>query len=50
MTHGSVPEERALLGIGDHMIRLSIRVEEGEDLVRDIRAWHCADCVLEETA
>ncbi|KIM72375.1 hypothetical protein PILCRDRAFT_803920 [Piloderma croceum F 1598] len=37
MTHGSVPEEeRALLGIGDDLIRLSVGVEEGEDLVRDI--------------
>lgn len=37
MTHGSVPEEeRALLGISDDLIRLSVGVEEGEDLVRDI--------------
>ena len=37
MTHGSVPEEeRALLGIGDDLIRLSVGVEEGEDLVTDI--------------
>jgi len=37
MTHGSVPEEeRALLGIGDDLIRLSVGIEEGEDLVRDI--------------
>jgi cystathionine gamma-lyase len=39
MTHGSVPEEeRALLGIGDDLIRLSVGVEEGEDLVMDIEA------------
>ena len=39
MTHGSVPaEERALLGIGDDLIRLSVGVEEGEDLVADILA------------
>ncbi|KAF9218841.1 hypothetical protein BS17DRAFT_478474 [Gyrodon lividus] len=37
MTHGSVPEaERALLGIGDNLIRLSVGVEEADDLVRDI--------------
>jgi cystathionine gamma-lyase len=37
MTHGSVPaEERALLGIGDDLIRLSVGVKEGEDLAKDI--------------
>lgn len=37
MTHGSIPPaERATLGIGDDLIRLSCGVEEGEDLVRDI--------------
>lgn len=37
MTHGSIPEkERSLLGIGDNLIRLSVGVEEGDDLVRDI--------------
>ncbi|KAL4068497.1 Cys/Met metabolism PLP-dependent enzyme-domain-containing protein [Scleroderma yunnanense] len=37
MTHGGIPEkERALLGIGDNLIRLSVGVEEAEDLVRDI--------------
>lgn len=37
MTHGSVPErERELLGIGEGLIRLSVGVEEGEDLVRDV--------------
>ncbi|KAI0088783.1 pyridoxal phosphate-dependent transferase [Irpex rosettiformis] len=37
MTHGSIPEaERALLGIGDNLIRLSVGVEEVEDLVADI--------------
>jgi len=37
MTHGSVPEaERALLGIGDDLIRLSVGVEEVEDLVADL--------------
>ncbi|KIK82153.1 hypothetical protein PAXRUDRAFT_832372 [Paxillus rubicundulus Ve08.2h10] len=37
MTHGSIPEaERALLGIGNNLIRLSVGVEEVDDLVRDV--------------
>ncbi|EIW55889.1 uncharacterized protein TRAVEDRAFT_30565 [Trametes versicolor FP-101664 SS1] len=37
MTHGSIPaEERALLGIGDNLVRLSVGVEEEEDLVADV--------------
>jgi cystathionine gamma-lyase len=37
MTHGSIPEaERAILGIGDNLIRLSVGVEEEEDLVEDV--------------
>jgi len=37
MTHGSIPPaERAILGIGDDLIRLSVGVEEGADLVWDI--------------
>ena len=37
MTHGSIPEaERAMLGIGDNLIRLSVGVEEEEDLVEDV--------------
>ena len=37
MTHGSLPaEERALFRIGDDLIRLSVGVEEGEDLFADI--------------
>jgi len=37
MTHASIPEaERAMLGIGDNLIRLSVGVEEAEDLVRDV--------------
>lgn len=37
MTHGSIPAaERALLGIGDNLIRLSVGVEEEEDLVADV--------------
>jgi cystathionine gamma-lyase len=37
MTHGSIPEaEREILGIGDNLIRLSVGVEEAEDLVEDV--------------
>ena len=37
MTHGSIPPaERELLGIGDNLIRLSVGVEEVEDLVADV--------------
>jgi cystathionine gamma-lyase len=37
MTHGAIPEaDRALLGIGDNLIRLSVGVEDGEDLVKDV--------------
>lgn len=37
MTHGSIPpKERALLGIGDNLVRLSVGVEDQEDLVHDV--------------
>ena len=37
MTHGSIPEaKRAILGIGDNLIRLSVGVEEEDDLVEDV--------------
>ncbi|PCH44993.1 hypothetical protein WOLCODRAFT_133458 [Wolfiporia cocos MD-104 SS10] len=37
MTHGSIPPaERALLGIGDNLIRLSVGVEDEDDLVADV--------------
>ncbi|PPQ73504.1 hypothetical protein CVT24_007650 [Panaeolus cyanescens] len=37
MTHGSIPPaDRALLGIGDNLVRLSVGVEEEEDLVEDV--------------
>jgi cystathionine gamma-lyase len=37
MTHGSIPEaERAILGIGDNLVRLSVGIEEVDDLVRDV--------------
>jgi cystathionine gamma-lyase len=38
MTHASVPAaERALLGIGDNFIRLSVGIEDGHDLVADLK-------------
>jgi cystathionine gamma-lyase len=37
MTHASVPaEKRAALGIGDNLIRLSVGIEEVEDLIADL--------------
>jgi len=37
MTHSSIPPaERAMIGIGDDLIRLSVGIEEGADLVWDI--------------
>ena len=39
MTHASVPEEeRRKLGIGDGLLRLSVGVEDPEDLVADLRS------------
>jgi methionine-gamma-lyase len=36
MTHLSVPEaRRALLGIGDNLVRVSIGVEDADDLIAD---------------
>lgn len=48
MTHGSIPEaEREVLGIGENLIRLSVGVEDEEDLVRDIeQALEAAVAVL----
>jgi cystathionine gamma-lyase len=38
MTHGSIPEpQRAALGIGDSLVRLSVGVEDVDDLRRDLR-------------
>jgi len=44
MTHGSIPPaERALLGIGPDLVRLSVGVEEIEDLLEDVeQALHWA--------
>jgi cystathionine gamma-lyase len=37
MTHGSVPPEvRAELGIGDTLVRLSVGIEDAEDLIADL--------------
>ncbi|KAJ1975587.1 cystathionine gamma-lyase cys3 [Dimargaris xerosporica] len=37
MTHGSVsPEDRAALGITDNLIRLSVGIEDTQDLVQDL--------------
>jgi cystathionine gamma-lyase len=39
MTHGSVPPEvRAALGIGDTLVRLSIGIEDPDDLIADLTA------------
>jgi cystathionine beta-lyase/cystathionine gamma-synthase len=39
MTHAAVPpEERARLGIGDGLIRLSVGLEDPEDLLADLAA------------
>lgn len=37
MTHASVPEDqRARLGITDNLIRLSVGLEDVEDLIQDL--------------
>jgi len=37
MTHASVPaERRAALGIGDGMVRISVGIEDREDLLADL--------------
>jgi cystathionine beta-lyase/cystathionine gamma-synthase len=39
MTHGSVPPDvRAALGIGDTLVRLSIGIEDTDDLIADLAA------------
>jgi len=39
MTHGSVPPEvRATLGIGDALVRLSVGIEDADDLIADLGA------------
>ena len=37
MTHASIaPEERRRVGVGDGLIRLSVGVEDVDDLIRDL--------------
>jgi cystathionine gamma-lyase len=37
MTHGSVPEDvRAALGISDSLVRLSVGIEDADDLIADL--------------
>ena len=39
MTHASIPEaERAKLGIDDSLVRLSVGIEDADDLIADLRA------------
>jgi cystathionine beta-lyase/cystathionine gamma-synthase len=39
MTHGSVPPEvRATLGFGDTLVRLSVGIENPDDLIADLSA------------
>jgi len=39
MTHGSVPADvRATLGIGDSLIRLSVGIEDADDLIADLES------------
>jgi cystathionine gamma-synthase len=39
MTHSSMaPEARRVAGIGDSLLRLSVGIEEGADLVADLEA------------
>jgi cystathionine gamma-lyase len=39
MTHGSVPADvRAMLGIGDTLVRLSVGIEDADDLIADLAA------------
>jgi cystathionine beta-lyase/cystathionine gamma-synthase len=38
MTHGSVPKElREKFGLTDGLVRLSVGIEDGEDLMDDIK-------------
>lgn len=48
MTHASVPEdERDKLGISDNLIRLSVGIEDEEDLIEDLdQALNAAVSIL----
>ena len=44
MTHGSIPpEQRAVLGISDALVRLSVGVEDADDLIADLA--HALDAI-----
>ena len=37
MTHASIPpEQRAALGITDNLVRLSVGIEDADDLIADL--------------
>jgi cystathionine beta-lyase/cystathionine gamma-synthase len=37
MTHASVPEEmRRRMGVSDGLVRLSVGIEDGDDLIEDL--------------
>ena len=37
MTHGSIPaEKRAAIGISDSLVRLSVGIEDADDLIADL--------------
>jgi cystathionine beta-lyase/cystathionine gamma-synthase len=39
MTHASTPREvRAALGITDRLVRISVGIEDGDDLIADLKA------------
>lgn len=43
MTHASVPpEQRAQLGITDNLVRLSVGLEDPEDLIQDLEGGFAA--------
>ena len=50
MTHASVPaDQRQVLGIGDNFIRLSVGIEDTEDIIEDIdQALKAAVGILSE--
>ena len=47
MTHASVPVElRQQLGIDDSLIRLSVGIEDGDDLIADLKQAFASACML----
>jgi len=47
MTHASVPpDQRAVLGINDNFVRLSVGLEDADDLIKDLeQAMQKAVCI-----